>query len=155
MSRMNWQGVLGPFREFEREFARVFQSLQPLAEGGLRNQALFPPLNVFDNGREFIVRVEAPGLSPKDIELGITGEVLVLQGERPRFETIAEESYRRLERPFGRWSRSVSLPETVRAQDVTAEYSQGVLTIVLPKAEDASPRQIPVERAKDPISNNT
>jgi HSP20 family protein len=72
---------------------------------------------------------------------------LTLRGERKRPEGVKEESYRRQERFFGRWTRTVTLPDRVESGQVSASYAQGVVTITLPKAESAKPRQITVSAA--------
>ena len=68
-------------------------------------------------------------MSPEEIDLSITGETLTLRGERKRPEGVADESYRRQERPFGRWTRTVTLPDRVESGQVSASYAQGVLTV--------------------------
>jgi HSP20 family protein len=90
---------------------------------------------------------ELPGTTPEDIDLSITGEMLTLRGERKRPEGITDESYRRQERQYGRWARTVTLPERVAGAQVTAGFADGILTVTLPKAEEAKPRHIAVSSA--------
>lgn len=145
MSGMSWQRRWDPFREIQREVGRLFESLEPLQTWRVARQ--FPVINLYDAGDRYILTVPAPGMSPEEIDLSITGETLTLRGERKRPEGVQDESYRRQERPFGRWTRTVTLPDRVESGQVSASYAQGVLTVNLPKAESAKPRQISVSAA--------
>jgi HSP20 family protein len=145
MSDMSWQRRWDPFREIQREVGRLFESLEPLQTWRVARQ--FPVINLYDAGDRYILTVPAPGMSPEEIDLSITGETLTLRGERKRAEGVQDESYRRQERPFGRWTRTVTLPDRVESGQVSASYSQGVLTVNLPKADSAKPRQISVSAA--------
>ncbi len=131
-----------PFQDLEREMGRLLQTFQPW--GSLRWPGVFPLINVYELPERFVVQAEVPGIAAEEIDLSLTGQTLTLRGDRKRPEGVSDEAYRRQERPFGRWSRSVSLPERIDAQGVTAECAQGVLTVTLPKLEDARPRQINV-----------
>jgi HSP20 family protein len=142
MSGLGWQRRWDPFRDFQREVGRLFETLEPLQAWRVTRQ--FPTMNLYDAGDRYVLTVPVPGMSPEELELSITGETLTLRGERKRPEGVPDESYRRQERPFGRWSRTVTLPDRVESAQVTAASAQGVLTVTLPKAESAKPRQISV-----------
>jgi len=131
-----------PFREIQREVGRLFETLEPLQNWRLHRQ--FPAVNLYDASDRFILTVELPGTAPEDVDVSLTGETLTLRGERKRPEGVPEESYRRQERLFGKWSRTVPLPERVDGSKVAAEFARGVLTVSLPKAEEARPRHITV-----------
>lgn len=131
-----------PFRDFEREVGRLFQTLQvPQAWRAARP---YPALNLYETDKAYVLSAEVPGMDPGSLDLSLTNETLTLRGERKRPEGVVEESYRRQERPFGKWSRSVTLPGGVDGEKVTAHYAHGVLTVTLPKAEESRPRQIAV-----------
>lgn len=138
-------GRWGALGDLQREVGRLFEGFEPLH--AFRMPRPFPALNLHDAQDRYLVTVELPGVSPDDIELSVTGETLTLRGERKRPEGVADESYRRQERPFGRWSRSINLPERIDGNAVAAEFHNGILTITLPKAEEAKPRQITVTTA--------
>ena len=104
----------------------------------------YPPLNVHDAGDRYLLSVQLPGMTPADIDLTITGETLTIRGERKRPEGIKDDSYRRQERPMGRWVRTITLPDRVDSARVGALFSDGILTVNLPKAESAKPRRITV-----------
>jgi len=142
MSGFHWQRRWDPFRDLQREMGRLFESLDPLQPWRMTRP--FPAINLYDARDRYILTAQLPGILPTEVELSITGETLTLRGERKRPEGVPDESYRRQERQFGRWARTVTLPDRVEGSQVSASFSQGVLTITLPKAESARPRHITV-----------
>jgi HSP20 family protein len=145
MNAHHWQGRWDPFRELQREMGRLFESLDPFQP--LRHVRQYPPINVYDAGDVYLLCAQLPGVAPEDVELTITGETLTMRGERKRSEGVKDESYRRQERPTGRWSRTITLPDRVDSAQVTASFNNGILTVSLPKAESAKPRHITVTAA--------
>jgi HSP20 family protein len=139
-----WQGPRrwDPFGELHREVGRLLQTFEPW--GSMRWPGVFPLINVYELPDCYVLKAQLPGLGAEEIDLSLTGETLTLRGERRRPDGVSDEAYRRQERPFGRWSRSVSLPDRVDPQGVTAECVHGVLTVTLPKVADTRPRQINV-----------
>jgi len=132
-----------PFRELQREVGRLFRQFEssPAAES---SSWQFPAVNIYEGQDEYTLTAELPGMNPDDLDLSITGETLILRGERKRPTDITDESYRRQERRFGRWTRTLTLPERIDSEKVVAEFTNGVLTVRIPKAEEAKPRQIAV-----------
>ena len=105
-----------------------------------------PPVDIFENeARELVLRAELPGLRRGDIDITIENSTLTIKGERKQDEGVREDRYHRLERAYGHFSRSFTLPNTVDSNRVRAEYRDGVLSIVLPVRDEARPRQIQVE----------
>ena len=141
MSGMHWQGQWDPFREFRREVGRLLGNFDAL---GVRLPRPFPAINLYDAGDRYLLTAELPGIDPKEIDLSITSGTLTLRGERRRPSGINEESYRRQERRFGRWTRTVTLPDRVDASKIVAQFALGILTVTIPKDADARPRQIAV-----------
>jgi HSP20 family protein len=141
MSGLSWQRQWDPFRELQREMGRIFQSLEPAA---MRPAYHYPPFNLHDAGDRYVLSAQLPGITPQDMDLSITGETLTIRGERKRPEGVKDDSYRRQERPMGRWARTITLPDRVNSEHVAAEFSNGILTVTLPKAESAKPRHIAV-----------
>jgi HSP20 family protein len=134
------------FRELQREMGRFLETFDPLQT--LRLPRAFPALNLYDTPDRFVLAAELPGMTPEELDLSITGDTLTLRGERRRPEGISDESYRRQERVFGRWSRTITLPERVDSAQIQATVDHGVLTVILPKAEEAKPRQISVSAVR-------
>jgi HSP20 family protein len=142
---MNWQRRWDPFRDFQREVGRLFESLEPVEHWRVARGV--PPINLYDAVDRYILTALLPGIGPDEVDLSITGETLTILGDRKRAEGVTDESYRRQERQFGRWTRTITLPDRVNSLDVSASFAHGVLTVNLPKAEEAKPRQISVTPA--------
>lgn len=142
MSSKARPGPWDPFDELSREVGRLFRALEPM--GVRRGSRAYPPVNLYDAGDRFVVAAELPGHDPSGIELTLVGDVLTLSGERTPPERVEAEQYRRRERPFGRWSRTVPMPGRVESEGVSARYALGVLTVELPKAREPAARQIAV-----------
>lgn len=146
MGGPNWQQRWDPFLDFQREVGRLFGGFEPL-RNHLRATRGVPPINLYDAGERYVLTAQVPGMGPEEVDLSITGETLTIRGDRKRPEGVSDESYRRQERAFGRWTRTVTLPDRVDGSKVSASYAHGVLTVILPKAEEARPRQISVNAA--------
>jgi HSP20 family protein len=142
MSGMHWQRRWDPFRDFQREVGRLFESLEPVQHWRVARGV--PPINLYDSGDHYILTAQLPGVGPEEVDLSITGETLTIRGDRKRAEGVSEDHYRRQERHFGRWTRTITLPDRVNSTNVSASFANGVLTVSLPKAEEAKPRQINV-----------
>jgi HSP20 family protein len=105
-----------------------------------------PPVDIYENdNKEIVLKVELPGLKREDIDLTVEQNTLTIRGQRRPDDAIREQQYHRLERTYGTFSRSFTLPNTIEATGVRADYRDGVLTITLPTRADARPRQIQVE----------
>lgn len=105
-----------------------------------------PAVDIFEtDAREIVLKAELPGLKREDIDLTVENSTLTIRGERRRDPDVADERYHRIERQYGPFSRSFTLPATVDGGRVRAEYHDGVLTVTLPTREEARPRQIQVE----------
>jgi len=137
-----WAGF-GPLSDLRDEIDRLFDA--PLSEFARTSQLLSgwtPALDMSEDKDNIYVRWELPGMKKEDIELSLHDGVLTISGERKQ-EKKGEEGYKN-ERFFGRFQRSVTLPASVDGNKVKATYQDGVLKVVLPKAEEAKPKQIEV-----------
>lgn len=132
-----------PFRELQREMGRLMESFGSLQAWRLPRH--FPALNLYDAPDRYVVTVEVAGLEGSEIELSLTGETLTIRGRRLPPDGVSDDRYRRQERFFGTWSRSLSLPTKIDDERVAATLSLGILTVVLPKADEVRPRHIPVQ----------
>lgn len=107
-----------------------------------------PPVDIYETeAHDLVLKAELPDMAREDIELTVERNVLTLKGTRKRPADVKEEQIRRIERRYGSFSRSFTLPPTVDATKVTADYKNGVLTVKLPFREEAKPRTINVEIA--------
>jgi HSP20 family protein len=143
----NW-GWQSPFEEMEAmrrridHLNRLFTGDSSTARAGA---GVYPLINVTENADNYFVRAELPGLRAEDIDISITGNSLALSGNREIAGEAAEAKYHRREREGGKFSRVIELPEHVDPDQATAKMKNGVITITLPKAESAKPRQIQVK----------
>ena len=116
---------------------RLFEGLDPFQP--LRNVRQYPPINVYDAGDGYILSAQLPGVAAEDVELTITGETLTMRGERKRPEGVKDDSYRRQERPVGRWARTITLPDRVDSTQVSASFTNGILTSACPRPKMPGP----------------
>jgi HSP20 family protein len=125
-------------RLFSTNFSRSF------GDEGISRGAWAPSVDIFENKDEIVLEAELPGMNREDFELTIENNVLTLRGER-RFEKKDEaDNYHRVERAYGAFTRSFTLPQTVSAENATAEYKNGVLRVVLQKREEVKARRIEI-----------
>ena len=107
-----------------------------------------PPVDIFHTGdHELVLKAELPDMSREDIDITVENFVLTIKGEKKLSTEVKEEQFHHVERRYGSFSRSFSLPQTVDASRVAAEYKNGVLTVRLPLREEAKPRTIKVDVA--------
>jgi HSP20 family protein len=137
-----WGGELK--REMERFFDRFAEPVwEPFATMAGGNWA--PMLDVSETKDAMIVTAEMPGVDPKEIEIGLTGDLLTLKGEKEKRIEEKEERYHRVERTYGAFLRSVRLPMAVDGSKVTATFKNGVLVVTLPKTPASKGTMIPVK----------
>ncbi len=145
MAVFHWGHHWEALREIEREVDELLRSVNATFHS-FRMARQFPPMNFYETENEYLLTVLLPGVSLEDLELSITGNVLTLKAKRDEISKsqIPEESFRRQERPQGEWERSISLPDRVDEENLSAELANGILKVRLPKAPEARPRHIPV-----------
>jgi HSP20 family protein len=135
-----------PFRDITSlrdEMNRLFT--RTLGEGSSAGSAWTPAVDIFDAAEAIVLKAELPGLSADDIDIEIDENVLTLKGERRFEEKVEEGRYYRVERAYGAFQRSVTLPQGVKPDEITANFEHGVLTVRVPKADEVKPRKIAVE----------
>ncbi len=126
--------------QFNRLFNESFRT--PGKESALTTWA--PAVDIYETPNELVVKADLPEVNEKDIDVRVENNLLTIRGER-KFETsVSEENFLRMERAYGSFSRSFSLPNTLNAEAIAAEYKNGVLTVTLPKREETKPRQVKV-----------
>ncbi len=103
-----------------------------------------PAVDIYETENEIVLKADLPEVNQKNIDIQIENSTLTIQGERKPDTTIKQENYHRIERAYGRFNRSFTLPNLVDQEKVKAEYKDGVLTIELPKREERKPKQIKV-----------
>lgn len=109
------------------------------------NAPFAPSVDLMEEANAFEVRMDLPGMEAKDIQIQVEGNVMTVSGKREEEKEEKEKMYHRVERRYGSFSRSISLPVQINADEVAADYTQGVLTVKLPKSEKAAARKISVK----------
>jgi HSP20 family protein len=139
---MRWdpfRDLMGIQSELNRLFGRTYAG-----DGGAAG-AWVPPLDIYEEKDRFVVALELPGIDPADVEVSVEDSVLTVKGERRLSAETNEESFHRIERRYGQFVRSLSLPSTADAEHIEATFDKGVLTIRVPKVEQAKPKKITVK----------
>ncbi|MDO8444510.1 MAG: Hsp20/alpha crystallin family protein [Deltaproteobacteria bacterium] len=104
-----------------------------------------PSVDIYETDENIVLKAELPGVDKKEVSVEVKDNTLILKGERKREKEVKEENYHRVERSFGTFMRSFSLPVTVKQDQVKAKFKDGVLEVTLPKAEEAKHKQVKVE----------
>ena len=103
-----------------------------------------PAVDIFETEHELVVKADLPDVDPKDLDIRVENNILTIRGERKFEKKVSEDKYLRVERAYGSFSRSFSLANTVNAEAIKADYQNGVLTLTIPKREEAKLKQIKV-----------
>jgi HSP20 family protein len=145
MAIVRWE----PLREFStlqnemnRLFNTVFDSPAPAGNGGLRRW--MPAMDLVESGDHFVLRADLPGLSEEDVNIEVEDRVLTISGERKAEHQVDKDGFHRIERAFGTFSRSLTLPEGIDPEAVQASFDRGVLEVRIPKPEERKPRKITI-----------
>ncbi len=140
-----------PFRELldmPREMRRAFGRPFPLLEPGL-DVTQYPPMDVYSRGSDMIVRIELPGIEVDDLDISLSERMLNISGERRSDKEIKEDDYYRRERSYGRFERSLPVPEKVTEKDIDATYADGVLEVKVEGAiEEVPTKKIEIKTGK-------
>jgi HSP20 family protein len=147
MALIRWQrpetNVWSPFRQMSAlsdELDRLFDFV-PNGE----SVGWLPPLDLHEDRDQLVLKAELPGMKKEDIDISLQGDVLTLSGERKEEEAYSKAETHRSERFLGRFQRTLTLPYAVNSAKVQASYKDGILTVTLPKAEEAKAKQIEVK----------
>ena len=147
MRRREWQ----PFRELEKirgEMDRLWGSWFEGRKGGRQDVEPIgewaPALDLSEKKDHFVVKAEVPGIEPKDLDISLNDGMLMIRGEKKQEKEEKDGNYYFLERDYGAFSRSVRLPGEVRPDRIKASHKDGVLTILLPKSEEAKKKEIKI-----------
>ncbi len=140
----DWEDVFDRFRsEMDKMLTSFFGAGSSLTE----METFRPPVDVGESKTEFVITAELPGLEPGDIDVSVEGEIVTIRGEKQRRAEERDENHLRRECSYGKFTRSIRLPGGTDPDRVEAKYKNGVLTLIIPKREEAIGRQITVEAA--------
>lgn len=139
-----------PFRKMQERVNRVwgenfFDFFKPMTEENWSLATWSPACDIYENDNEIVIKAELPEVKKGDVHVAIENNVLTIRGERKFSEETKQENYRRVERSYGEFMRSFTLPSFVDATKVNADFKDGVLRVTLAKREEAKPKQIEVK----------
>ena len=129
--------------ELSRLFGRTYggsESLRPSAVG-----VWMPSMDVYETEDKIVAKLELPGIEPANVDVSVEDSTLTISGTREFSDEVKEESYHRVERRYGSFTRAITLPQTVDTEQVNANFDKGVLTIEVAKVEKAKPKKIQVK----------
>jgi HSP20 family protein len=140
-----------PFRELQDRMNRLFTESYR-GPAGEEDWALggtwAPAVDIYEQDNNIVIKAELPGVDPKDVDIRLDNNILTIKGERKLDNEVKKENYHRVERAYGVFTRSFTLPSGVDPNGIKAEYKDGVLRLTLPKREEAKPKQIQISVAK-------
>ncbi|PIE31758.1 molecular chaperone [candidate division KSB3 bacterium] len=134
----------GDLTDMQQEMNRLFDEFFGERRAGLADGQWMPAVDVSETDSELVVRAELPGMTHDDIAVNLQDNVLTLKGEKKQEKKDEKANYHRLERSYGRFSRSFSLPAGVKAEDIKANFKDGILEVSMPKAEEAKSKKIAI-----------
>jgi len=147
MALIRWD----PFREMSSLQERMnrlmsdFRTRSSWSEEEMAQGAWVPSVDIYETKESIVLNVELPGVSKEDMSLEVKDNTLTIKGEKKLEKDVKEENYHRMERTYGSFMRMFTLPNTVQQEKVKAKFRDGVLEIIIPKAEEAKPKQIKVD----------
>jgi HSP20 family protein len=141
---------LGELSRLRREVDRMWEDFFGPRGWGLRpwEGEWAPAIDVSETADKVEIKAEVPGIDPKEINITLTGDVLTIKGEKKSEREETKESYHLVERSYGSFSRSLTLPAAVEVDQIDARYEKGVLTVTCPKKEEVKPKAIEIKAAK-------
>lgn len=131
----------------QREFDRVFSGMKPRSERdeAYESAVWSPMVDITENVDQYTLHFDIPGVLKEDVKINFADNTLTISGERKAYEEQKEASTHRIERVFGKFYRSFSFPALVKTDNISATFADGVLTIVVPKADESKPKQIEIK----------
>jgi HSP20 family protein len=140
-----------PFEDLDtlkNQFDRFFARLNPELEEGTLNTPWIPAADIVETKDAIFIKTELPGLNEKDIKVEMDNGLLTIRGERKLEKETTEKGYRKIERSYGKFVRTFTLPPTVEFNKINAAYTNGLLELEIPKKEEAKPKTINIEVKK-------
>ncbi|SRR6266700_2761665 len=137
-----------PFRgvnTLQDQFNRLFNDVFDRKAGESSLTAWAPAVDIYETEHELVVKADLPEVDPKDLDVRVENNILTIRGERKFEKKVNEDNYLRVERAYGSFARSFTLANTVNSDAIKADYQDGVLTLTIPKREEAKPKQIKVD----------
>lgn len=136
-----------PFRNLSTLQEQVNRLFETSSKGNGDNSSLTawaPAVDIYEAENELVLKADLPEISEKDLDIRVENNMLTVRGERKFEQKVKEDNYLRIERTYGSFSRSFSLPSTINTEAIQADYKNGVLTVQLPKRAESKPKQVKI-----------
>ena len=146
-----WNGEFPAFRglqSLQHDMSRIFDEFfrgDVLAYDSFFSREWNPAVDVVENKDNYVLKAELPGMNKDDVKITLENNILTIRGEKKNELESKEGKYQRIERNYGSFKRSFSLPGSIKVNDIDAQYQDGILTLTIPKAEDERPKIIDVK----------
>jgi HSP20 family protein len=145
MTLVKWE----PFRDLmtmqDRMTRLIDETLSRIWKEEVRQGVWSPPVDILEKGNEVILKVDLPEVNQNEIDIRAEESTLIIQGERKFIKESSEENYVQIERPYGTFRRTFTIPRTIDQEGIRASYKDGVLRVVLPRKQEIQPKQIVVD----------
>lgn len=155
MSLARWDPFL-QLTDFEKEMNRLLRrsSGQELSGGTLSTAGFAPPVDIYDDENKITLKIEVPGIKRDDLDIRVDGNILTVSGERRLEQEEKKENFRRVERSYGSFTRSFTLPSTADTNNIEADFNNGVLQIDVPKRAESRGKRIKIGERSSPSEQN-
>ena len=147
MSAITRWDTYGGLSGLQDQVNRLFEATFPRRSDNSALTTWAPAVDIYETENELVVKADLPDVNEKDLDVRVENNTLTVRGERKFEKKVEEENYLRVERSYGTFSRSFSLPNTINSEAIKAEYKSGVLTVTLPKRAESKPKQVKVNVA--------
>lgn len=145
MARLSLYDPWRDFNSLQDRINRIFSSYTPNDDEAMEGGELSPVVDIYEDDNSFVFEADLPGFNKEDLKIDISNNVLTISGNRKLEREESKDKYLRVERSYGSFARRFTLPNTVDSEKVDAKYKNGVLTLRLPKKEEALPKSIDVK----------
>ncbi len=144
MALIRWEPA--PAHSLQSELSRLFGSVfeAPHADNGIQARRFTPPMDLVEENGEYVLHADLPGVREDDVKVELEDNVLTVSGERSSQHEQEKDGYRRIERAYGSFTRSLTVPDGVAADSVQAHFENGVLTVRIPKPEQRKPHKVAI-----------
>ena len=134
---------------WQEQVNRMFDSTFPGRTDNSTMTTWVPTVDIYETENELVLKADLPDMSEKDLDIRVENNMLTIRGERKFEQKVKQENYLRIERTYGSFSRSFSLPNTISTETIKAQYNNGVLTVEMPKRAESKPKQVKIN-----VTNN-
>ena len=136
----------------QEQLGRVFGDVPERTGEESNLTAWAPAVDIYETENELVIKADLPEVNPQNLDIRVANNILTIRGERKFEKKVNEENYLRIERAYGSFTRSFSLANSVKSEEIKADYQNGALTLHIPKAEEAKPKQIKVNMVTPAIA---